>query len=71
MVKVSFADGHCNATGQMPSYMHTCKDKEEKGTHHRIERAFGSVTRPDDADEATAFSVTPRIIAVGQEEEGA
>ena len=35
-----------------------------------IERAFGSVTLPDDADGAMASSVSPRLSGVEQKAEG-
>lgn len=69
--KVSLAYGHCNATSQISSYMHTCKERRSKASIIiAIERAFGSVTLPDDADGATASSVSPRLAGVEQEEEG-
>ena len=45
--------------------------KEEEGTqHHRIEQAFGSFRFADNADGAKASSISPRLTAVGQEEDG-
>ncbi len=49
--KVSLASGRCNTTSPISSYMHTCKERRSKARIIiAIERAFGSVTLPDDAD---------------------
>lgn len=69
--KVFFACGHCNATSPISSYMHTRKEWRSKANIMiAIERAFGSVTLADDADGATASSVSPRLAGVEQEAEG-
>lgn len=52
-------------------YAYVSRKEEEGKQHHRIEQAFGSFRFADNADGAKASSVTPRLIAVGQEENGA
>ena len=52
-------------------YAYVSRKKEEGKQHHRIEQAFGSFRFADNADGANASSITPRVNAVGQEEDGA
>ena len=51
-------------------YAYVSRMEEEGRQHHRIEQAFGSFRFADNADGAKASSVTPRLIAMGQEEDG-